>query len=101
VPCAVGVLVAVAVALTLTPAVIALGGRFGLFDRKRPIKFRGWRRVGTAIVRWPAPILAATLAIAFLGLLTLPGYNPGYSDKKYTPKNTPANLGYAAAARHF
>jgi RND superfamily putative drug exporter len=101
VPCAVGVLVAVAVALTLTPAVIALGGRFGLFDRKRAIKFRGWRRVGTAIVRWPAPILVATLAVALIGLLTLPGYKPGYSDQKYIPQNIPANVGYAAAARHF
>jgi putative drug exporter of the RND superfamily len=101
VPCAVGILVAVAVALTLTPAIIALGGRVGLFDRKRAIKFRGWRRVGTAIVRWPAPILAATLAVALIGLLTLPGYKPGYSDQKYIPQNIPANLGYAAAARHF
>ena len=101
VPCAVGILVAVAVALTLTPAIMALGGRFGLFDRKRAIKFRGWRRVGTAIVRWPAPILAATVAVALIGLLMLPGYKPGYSDQKYIPKNIPANLGYAAVARHF
>ena len=92
---------AVAVALTLIPAVIAIGGRFGLFDRKRAIKFRGWRRVGTAIVRWPAPILAATLAVALIGLLTLPGYKPGYSDQKYIPQNIPANVGYAAVARHF
>ena len=35
VPCAVGMLVAVAVALTLVPAVIVVGGRFGLFDPKR------------------------------------------------------------------
>ena len=101
VPCAVGVLVAVAVALTLTPAVIALGGRFGLFDRKRAITYRGWRRVGTAIVRWPAPILAVTMAVALIGLLTLPGYKPGYSDQKYIPQNIPANVGYAAAERHF
>src|SRR6201993_5511852 len=101
VPCAVGILVAVAVALTLTPAVIALGSRFGLFDPKRKIRSAGWRRVGTAIVRWPAPILAATLAIALIGLLTLPGFKPGYSDQKYIPQNIPANLGYAAAARHF
>ena len=53
IPCAVGVLVAVAVAVTLFPALIAVGGRFRLFDPKRKIKVRGWRRVGTAIVRWP------------------------------------------------
>ena len=62
VPCAVGIFVAVAVALTLVPAVIAVGSRVGLFDPKRMIRVRGWRRVGTAIVRWPAPILAATVS---------------------------------------
>ncbi len=101
VPCAVGILVAVAVALTLVPAVIALGSRFGLFDPKRMIRFRGWRRIGTAIVRWPGPILAATLAVALIGLLTLPGYKTSYNDLKYIPRDIPANLGYAAAERHF
>ena len=101
VPCAVGIAVAVAVAVTLVPAVLTVGGRFGLFEPKRKIKVRGWRRIGTAIVRWPAPILVATLAVALVGLLTLPGYNPSYNDQKYIPKNIPANLGYEAAARHF
>ncbi|MGH3596418.1 MAG: RND family transporter, partial [Mycobacterium sp.] len=101
VPCAVGMLVAVAVALTLVPAVIAVGGRFGLFDPKRMIRARGWRRVGTSIVRWPAPILVATLAVALIGLLALPGYNPSYNDQKSIPKDIPGNLGYAAAQRHF
>jgi putative drug exporter of the RND superfamily len=101
VPCAVSVLVAVAVALTLVPAVIAVGGRFGLFDPKRVIKVRGWRRVGTAIVRWPAPILAVTCAIALVGLLALPGYKTAFNDRLYLPKDIPANLGYAAAERHF
>ena len=101
VPCAVGVFVAVAVALTLVPAVIAVGSRVGLFDPKRMIRVRGWRRVGTAIVRWPAPILAATLAIALIGLLTLPSYKPSYNDQQFIPKNIPANLGYEAAGRHF
>ena len=96
-----GILVAVAVALTLVPAVLVVGGRFGLFEPKRKLKVRGWRRVGTAIVRWPAPILVATLAVALVGLLTLPGYKPSYNDQKSIPKDIPANLGYAAAARHF
>jgi putative drug exporter of the RND superfamily len=101
VPGAVGIGVAVAVALTLIPAVLAVGSRFGLFDPKRKIRHRGWRRIGTAIVRWPAPILIATLAIALIGLLTLPGYKPSYNDRKYIPKDIPSYQGYLAAQRHL
>ena len=100
-PCAVGMIVAVAVALTLVPAVLAVGSGFGLFDPKRRIGVRRWRGVGTAIVRWPAPILVATLAVALIGLVTLPGYKTSYNDRLYLPKDIPANLGYAAADRHF
>ena len=101
IPCAVGVFVAVAVALTLVPAVLAAGSRVGLFEPKRKIKSYGWRRIGTAIVRWPGPILVATSAIALIGLLTLPGYKPSYNDMKYLPKGFPGELGYEAAQRHF
>ena len=101
VPCAVGMLVAVAIALTLVPAVLTVGSRFGLFEPKRKIKARGWRRVGTAIARWPAPILIATCAVAVVGLLALPGYKTNYHDRVYAPKDIPANMGYAAATRHF
>src|SRR5271168_2177466 len=80
VPCAVGILAAVAVALTLVPAVLTVGSRFGLFEPKRMITVRGWRRIGTAIVRWPAPILVAALAVALIGLLALPGFKPSYND---------------------
>ena len=101
VPCAVGMLVAVAVALTLVPAVLTAGSRFGLCEPKRRIAQQRWRGIGTAIVRWPAPILVATLAVALIGLVTLPGYKTSYDDRAYLPKNLPANLGYAAADRHF
>jgi putative drug exporter of the RND superfamily len=101
VPCAVGMLVAVAVALTLVPAVIVVGGRFGLFDPRRKMQVRGWRRVGTAIVRWPLPILVGACAIALVGLLTLPGYQASYNDRLYIPHDIAANKGYDAAERHF
>jgi putative drug exporter of the RND superfamily len=101
VPCAVGMLVAVAVALTLVPAVIVVGGRFGLFDPRRKMQVRGWRRIGTAIVRWPLPILAGACAIALVGLITLPGYQTSYNDRLYIPHNINANAGYDAAERHF
>ncbi|WP_416362296.1 RND family transporter [Mycobacterium sp.] len=101
VPCAVGMLVAVVVALTLGPAVLTVGSRFGLFDPKRLLKVRGWRRVGTAVVRWPLPILAVTLAVALVGLITLPGYKANYNDRAYLPTFIPANQGFAVADRHF
>ena len=101
IPGAVGILVAVAVSLTLMPAVMAAGSRFGLFEPKRAIKTRRWRRIGTAIVRWPAPIFVAALAIALVGLLALPGYQPSYSDQRFIPQDIPANVGLTAAARHF
>lgn len=101
IPCAVGITVAVLVAITLGPALIVVGGRFGLFDPKRHLSVRGWRRIGTAIVRWPAPILVTTLAVALIGLLTLPNYNPSYDDQKFIPEDIPASVGNAAAQRHF
>jgi len=101
VPCAVGMLIAVIAALTLGPAVITVGSFFKLFDPKRAMRTRGWRRVGTAIVRWPGPILAVSVAIALIGLLALPGYKTNYDNRLYLPPTVPANVGYAAAERHF
>ncbi|QRY44143.1 RND family transporter [Mycolicibacterium boenickei] len=101
IPSAIGMAVAVAVAVTLVPAVIAVGGRFGLFEPKRKLMVRRWRGVGTAVVRWPVPILAGACAVAFVGLLALPGYQTSYDDRLYVPQDIPANVGYAAAERHF
>lgn len=100
-PCALGMAVAVVVALTLGPAILAVGSRFGLFDPKGNIQHRGWRRVGTVVVRWPLPVLAASCAVALIGLLTLPGYTPSYNDRAFLPTSIPSNQGFAAADRHF
>jgi RND superfamily putative drug exporter len=102
IPLAVGMTVAVAVALTLGPALITVASRFGtMLEPKRAMRIRGWRKIGTAIVRWPAAVLLATVAIALVGLVTLPGYHPGYNDRDYLPKDLPAQQGFAAAERHF
>jgi RND superfamily putative drug exporter len=101
VPCAVGTFVAVLAALTLGPAVVVLGSRFGRFEPKRAIRSRGWRRVGTLVVRWPGPVLVATIALALIGLLALPSYKTSYDARKYLPEDIPANVGYEVADRHF
>ena len=100
-PVTIAVLVALAAALTLIPAVVTVGGRLGLLEPKRTMRTRGWRRVGTALVRWPGPILAVTGAVALVGLLALPGYETSYDVRHYIPASAPANVGYAAAERHF
>jgi RND superfamily putative drug exporter len=101
VPLAIGMLVAVVAATTMAPALITVANRFGLLEPKRKMTTRGWRRIGTAVVRWPGPILAAAMALALVGLLALPGYKTNYNDRNYLPADIPANLGHAAADRHF
>ena len=101
IPAAIGILVGLVASLTLAPAVLTIGSRFGLLEPKRRMRTRGWRRIGTAIVRWPGPILVVTCAVALVGLLALPGYKTSYNPGPYMPDRAPSNVGYAAAERHF
>jgi putative drug exporter of the RND superfamily len=100
-PVAIGMLVLVAAAITLGPAALFVGSRFGLFEAKRAARGQLWRRVGTAVVRWPAPILVASAIVVLIGMVMLPSYVTSYNDRYYQPASSPANLGYAAADRHF
>ncbi len=101
IPAALGILVALLTALTLGPAVLTLGSAVGVFEPKRAMRTRGWRRIGTAIVRWPGPVLVVACALALAGLLALPGYKTSYDTRPYMPSSAAANVGYAAAERHF
>ncbi|MGI9163813.1 MAG: RND family transporter [Mycobacterium sp.] len=101
IPVAVGMVVVVAAALTMGPAVIVAAGKVGALEPKRAMRVRFWRRIGAAVVRWPGPILIATIALSLVGLLALPGYHTDYNDRHYLPPDIPANQGYAAADRHF
>lgn len=100
-PVAIGMIVVVAIAVTLGPAVLYLGSRVGLYESKRPPQSRFWRRIGTAVVRWPAPIFVASLFVVLIGIVAIPGYKPAYNDQYFLPKDAPANVGFAAAERHF
>jgi putative drug exporter of the RND superfamily len=99
IPCSVALLVVIAASLTLVPAVLVVGGR--VLDPKRVINVRGWRRIGTAVVRWPAPILAFALVVSIVGGLALPGYRSAYDNRPYVPAGMVSNIGDAAAGQHF
>lgn len=100
-PCAISVLVVIAAALTLAPAILTVGSKFGLLDAKRDLSARGWRKVGTAVVRWPIPIIFVTTMVAVIGFISLLTYVPQYNDQKFTPAKMPANLAMGVADRHF
>ena len=101
IPVAVGMVVVVAAALTLGPAVVTAAAKIGALEPKRAMRVRFWRRVGAVVVRWPGPILIGTIALSLVGLLALPGYHTDYNDRHFLPGDIPANEGYAAADRHF
>ncbi|MGV0677145.1 RND family transporter [Mycolicibacterium fortuitum] len=101
VPTAVAMIVVVAAALTLMPAVLVVGTRFGLLESKRKIQTRRWRRIGTGLVRWPGPILVVTMIVSLIGLAILPSYTVNYNDRYYIPESLPSIQGYQAADRHF
>ncbi|OBG42106.1 RND family transporter [Mycolicibacter heraklionensis] len=101
IPAAIGVLVTLAAALTLGPAVLLIATRFGLMEPKVAQRTRGWRKIGTAIVRWPGPILVVTGMVALIGVFALPGYQTSYDNRPYIPASAPGVVGMEAAERHF
>ncbi|KIU16273.1 RND family transporter [Mycolicibacterium llatzerense] len=101
-PLAIGMVMVVAMALTLGPAVISVATRFRrVLEPRTNTRTAGWHRVGTATVRWPGAILVGAVVAALVGLIALPGYHTIYDDRIYLPKDIPANVGYDAAFRHF
>lgn len=101
IPCAVGVLVAMLAALTLTPALVALAGRRGFLEPRRNVGVRRWRRIGVSVARWPAPILTASVALIVVAAVPLTDLRVGWNEPAATPASTESNMGYAAADRHF
>lgn len=101
-PVAIGMLVVVLAGVTLGPAVVFVGSKLHLFESKRAAKQgRMWRRVGTAVVRWPAPVLAVSTAVVLIGMVALPSFKTSYNDRFYLPTAAPSNQGQEAANRHF
>lgn len=100
-PCAISVLVIVAAALTLAPAVLTVASKFGLLEPRGKLSTTGWRKVGTSVVRWPIPIIVLTSLIAIIGFVSLMTYVPQYNDQKFTPADMPANRAMEVADRHF
>ncbi|GGC53836.1 MMPL family transporter [Hoyosella rhizosphaerae] len=105
-PIAVGIVVSLAAALTLGPALLALLGRHGRADpRPTPPGKRGperrWRRTGARVVRKPLPAFAlSVLVLAPFALVALT-HEPNFDEFRAQPHDSESNTGYQLAAKHF
>ncbi|OBK10428.1 RND family transporter [Mycobacterium asiaticum] len=100
--CAVGVLAVGLAAITLTPALMALASRADLIKPpERKHQRRRWRRIGTNVARWPAPILVASGILVLILMIGLPGVPIGWDETAATSSETEANRGYRAVDQHF
>lgn len=101
IPCAIGILVAMSAALTLTPALITLAGRRGRLEPRRALAARRWRRIGVIVARWPGPVGVASAGLILVLTLPLVAMRTGWNEPAATPSGTESNRGYAAMDRHF
>ena len=102
VPAAIGVLVALVAALTLAPAVLAIGRPFrsvrpqardahpGLATHRHGHRPLARARPGRDRARWPSSVCSPC-----------PDTRPATTPAPTCPPSAPANIGYAAAERHF
>ncbi|SHP08350.1 MMPL/RND family transporter [Mycobacteroides abscessus] len=99
-PCFVAMMVAVVAALTLGPALLAIGSRLPWLNK--PVRMsRVWRKLGTIIAKWPAPLIAVAALLIPLALGGLAIYKVSYNDRDFAPFSTESVQGYIAADRHF
>jgi putative drug exporter of the RND superfamily len=100
-PCFVGMVVAVTGALTLGPALLTLGSKIKYLERQVTPTSPIWRKLGTAIARWPAAMIAIAALVIPLCIANLATYKVSYNDRDFAPASVESVKGYAAADRHF
>jgi putative drug exporter of the RND superfamily len=100
--CSIGILAAGVAALTLTPALIALASYVGLLKPPQRMRTqRRFRRIGTTVARWPAPILVGSGVFVLILMIALPGVPIGWDESAATPAWAESNRGYKAVDDHF
>lgn len=100
-PCTIAIIVTLCAALTLGPSLLAILIRMGYVEPRGDGSARRWRRIATAVVRWPGPVLTGATAILLVAIAFVPMYQPSYDERRAQPTDSPANMGFAAADRHL
>ena len=101
---AIGVAVALAAVLSLTPALMRLAGRWLLWPARagRAVEpSRVWTRIARASVARPAWVLAAFLVPLAPLLVLARGLTPSYELELDIPERSASEAGWTALGRHF
>jgi RND superfamily putative drug exporter len=101
IPCAIAIVVTAIASLTLTPALLRIAARRGFCEPRRSRNMRHWRRLGTAIVRWPGPIFATATVVLLVCAVPSLGLKLSYDERAAQPQTSDSNQGYRAADRHL
>lgn len=116
-PIAVGILVALAVALTLGPALLTVFGRSGRADARVDVRVgagparraaagrsrseRQWRRRAARVVRRPGMALALAVAVLLPFAALAAAGETNFDEFSSQPADSESNRGYALADEHF
>ncbi|OBI88415.1 RND family transporter [Mycobacterium asiaticum] len=99
--CAIAVFIGVAATVTLFPPVLAMAATHGIGEPKADRTRRYWNWIAVAVVRRPAPLLIASLALV-VGLAAIAlTMRISYDDRQGQPATTASNEGYQLLDRHF
>ncbi|MGV0743385.1 MMPL/RND family transporter [Mycolicibacterium sp. XJ870] len=96
IPSGIGILVAMLGSLTVAPALIGWGSRRGWLEPRGSTVSRRWRRIGTAVARWPGPILVVATGFLLVCMVPLLGINVSFAELDAQPASTESSRGYQA-----
>lgn len=101
IPSGIGVLAAMLGALTLAPALIGWFSRRGRVEPRTARAGRRWRKIGTAVARWPGPILVVAVGALILCSVPLLGARVSFAELSAQPASTDSSRGYQAVRGRF
>ncbi|MCF8588419.1 MMPL family transporter [Gordonia liuliyuniae] len=99
-PTAIAVLIALAVALTLPPALLSLAGRRGLAE-PGPSSEKRWRRRGARIIRHAGAYAAVSLLLLLSCAAILFTHQRNWDESSMFVHANESTLGYDAVYKHF
>ncbi|KLI09034.1 membrane protein [Mycolicibacterium conceptionense] len=101
IPSGIGILAAMLGALTLTPAMIGWFSRRGRAEPRVARINHRWRRIGTAVARWPGPVLVTAAAVLIVCTVPLLGAKISFAELSAQPATTDSSRGYQAMHGRF